>query len=63
MPWNEDRKRTKRGRERFRMADPFADERCSKSVLRFLETTGVGNSLPKKRSTEGKSDASLANYA
>ena len=45
------------------MADLFADERCSKVVLRFLETTGVGKTVPKERPTEEDSDASVVGYA
>src|SRR5258705_7286085 len=61
--WKEVRKKTKRGRDRFRMADLFADERCSKAVLRFLETTGVGKAVPKERPTEEDGDASAVDYA
>jgi len=32
-------------------------------VLRFLETTGVGKSVPKERPTEDHSDASIVDYA
>jgi len=40
------------------------DERCSKTVLWSLETTGVGKSVPKERPTEDDSDASvLVDYA
>jgi len=49
--WKEVRKQTKRVRDRFRMADLFADECCSKAVLRFLKTTGED------------SDASVVDYA
>ena len=56
--WKEVRKQAKRGRDRFRMADLFADERCSKAVLRFLETMGIGKTVPKERPTEEDSDAS-----
>jgi len=55
--WKEVRKRTKRGCDRFRMADLVADERCSKAVLRFLET------VPKERPTEEDSDSSVVDYA
>ena len=62
MPWKEVRKQTKRGRDRFRMADLFADQRCSRAVLRFLETTGVGKAVPKGRPTEDDSGASVVDY-
>ena len=61
--WKEVRKRTKRGRNRFRIADLFADERCSKTVLRFLDTTEVGKTVPKEGPTEEGSDASVVEYA
>jgi len=40
--WKEVRVHTKRGRDRFRIADLFADERCTDAILKFLETTDVG---------------------
>ena len=63
MLWKAVRKQNKRGRDRFRMADLFADERCSKAVLRFLETTGVSKTVPKERPTGEGSDASVVDYA
>ena len=47
----------------MRMADLFADQRCSKAVLRFLETTGVGKTVPKERPTKEDSDISVVDYA
>jgi hypothetical protein len=40
--WKAVRVQTKRGRDRFRIADLFADERCTEAILEFLETTDVG---------------------
>jgi len=40
--WKEVRQQTRRGRDRFRTADLFADERCTDAILTFLETTDVG---------------------
>jgi len=40
--WKEVRQQTRRGRDRFRTADLFADERCTEAILTFLETTDVG---------------------
>jgi len=40
--WKAVRVQTKRGRDRFRIADLFADERCTKAILEFLESTDVG---------------------
>ena len=36
------RVQTKRGGDRFRIADLFADERCTEAILEFLESTDVG---------------------
>jgi len=36
------RAQTKRGRDRFRIADLSADERCTDAILGFLESTDVG---------------------
>ena len=35
-------RRPRRGRDRFRKADLFADERCTEAILEFLESTDVG---------------------
>jgi len=42
------------------MADLSADERCSRPVLRFLEMTGVGKTVPKERPAE---EDSVVDYA
>jgi ribonuclease HI len=42
MLWTEVRLQTGRGRDRFRIADLFADERCTEAILAFLESTDVG---------------------
>jgi len=39
--WAEVRKKTKRGKDRFRIRDLFADERCTGAILDFLRTTEV----------------------
>jgi hypothetical protein len=36
------RRETGRGKDRFRLRDLFADERCSQAILDFLATTDVG---------------------
>ena len=33
---------TGRGKDRFKISELFADERCSKAILDFLATTEVG---------------------
>jgi len=40
--WKPVRAQTKCGRDRFRIADLFADERYTKAILEFLESTDVG---------------------
>jgi len=40
--WKEVRSQTKRGWDRFRIADLYADERGGGAILEFLETTDVG---------------------
>jgi hypothetical protein len=40
--WPEVRKGTGRGKDRFRIRDHFADERCSQALLHFLSTADVG---------------------
>ena len=52
--WKEVRKRTKRGRDRFRIADLFADERCSKAVLRFLDRYDGSRQNRAERGTNGR---------
>jgi hypothetical protein len=42
---------TKRGRDRFCIADLFADGRCTEAILEFLETTDIGR---KAREEEWK---------
>jgi hypothetical protein len=34
------------GKDRFKIHDLFADERCSKAILGFLSTTDVGRLVP-----------------
>jgi len=56
--WKEVRVQTKRGRDRFRIADLFADERCTDAILTFLETTNVGRKAREEEWEEG-SDGSV----
>jgi len=46
--WAEVRKKTGRGKDRFRMRDLFADERCTGAILAFLRTTEVGTRVGRK---------------
>jgi len=34
------------GKDRFKIRDLFADERCSRAILDFLATTDVGRRIP-----------------
>jgi len=51
--WAKVEKDTKRGKRRWKMAELFADERCSEAILEFLRTTDVGRKVPvEKAETE-----------
>ena len=39
--WSEVRKQTGRGKNRFKIRDLFADERCSQAILDFQSATDV----------------------
>jgi len=56
--WKEVRLQTRRGRDRFRIADLFADERCTEAILTFLETTDVGRQA-REEDWENGSESSL----
>jgi len=43
----------KRGRDRFRIADPFEHERWTDVILTFLETTDVGRKAREEEWQEG----------
>ena len=48
-------KETKRRKRRWKMAELFADERCSGSILEFLRTADVGRMvLPPRADTESE---------
>ena len=55
--WAKVEKVTKRRKGRWKMAELFADERCSEAVLEFLRTTDVGRKVPAVR-TDTESEAS-----
>jgi len=46
--WAEVRRKTGKGKNRFRIRDLLADERCTRPVLDFLHTTGVGSMVGPK---------------
>jgi len=51
-------KETKRRKRRWKMAELFADERCSGPILEFLRTTDVGRMVPPLRAdTESEESA------
>ena len=49
-----------RGRGRTKIAELFADERCSQAILDFLATTGVGRKAGPPVAEEGEGGASEA---
>jgi len=44
--WAEVRKETERWKDRWKIRDLLADERCSRAVLDFLSSTDVGRRVP-----------------
>jgi len=49
--WAEVRKETGRGKNRYKIRDLLADERCTRSVLDFLRTTRVGCRIGPREET------------
>ena len=47
------REETGRGKDRFKISELFADERCSKAILDFLATTEVGGTAGPPVADEG----------
>lgn len=54
------RKQTGRGRskDRFKIRDVFADERCSQVILDFLSSTEVGRWMPVAAEEDAASEVS-----
>ena len=52
------RKEIARGKNRLKIRDLFADERCSQSILDFLSATDVGRLVPKPAEEDAQSKAS-----
>ena len=52
------RPRNFRGRDRTKIAELFADERCSQAILGFLATTDVGRTSGPPVAEEGEGRAS-----
>ena len=46
IPWAEVWKETGRWKDRWKIRDLLADERCGRAVLDFLSTTDVGRRVP-----------------
>ena len=44
--WAEVKRETGRGKDRWKVRDLLADEKCGRAVLDFLATTDVGKRLP-----------------
>ena len=62
--WAEVRRATGRGRDRFKIRGPFADERRTQSVPNFLRTAGVGSrvgprAVPPKPGEEPTDDGDV----
>jgi hypothetical protein len=56
--WAEVRKETGKGKNRWKVRDLLADERCSRAVLDFLATTDVGRRVPAPAEEDAQSEAS-----
>jgi hypothetical protein len=56
--WAEVRKETGRWKNRWKVRDLLADERCSRAVLDFLATTDVGRLVPAPAEEDGQSEVS-----
>jgi len=52
-------KDTQRGKK-WKMAELFADERCSKAILEFLRTTDVGRKVPVEKAERASASAGCA---
>jgi hypothetical protein len=48
------RRDTGRGKNRFKIRDLFADERCARAILVFLRTTKVGRRAEQDRVEKNK---------
>jgi len=46
--WADVRQGPGRCKDRFKIRDLFADERCSRAILDFLATTGMGRRAPDR---------------
>jgi len=56
--WEEVRRDTERGKDRFKIRDLFANEKCSQAALDFLSTMDVGRPVPDPAEEDPQSDAS-----
>jgi hypothetical protein len=50
------RRKTGRGKNRFKIRDLFADERCTRAILDFLRTTEVRWRVEADREQEEKNE-------
>jgi transcription elongation factor Elf1 len=51
--WADVRRETRRGKNRFKIRDLFADERCTRPILDFFCTTEVGRRIGPKDDEPG----------
>ena len=56
--WAEVRRETGRGKDRYKILDLFADERCSQAILNFLAITECGRLAPKPAEEGAQSEVS-----
>jgi hypothetical protein len=56
--WAEVRKGAGRGKDRFKIGDLFADERCNQAILNFLSATEVGRLAPSLAGGDARSEMS-----
>jgi hypothetical protein len=54
--WGEVRRDTGRGKNRFKIRDLFADERCTRAILSFLRATKVGRRVGEDEGEKRKKD-------
>ena len=52
--WAEGRKETGRWKDRWKVRDLMADERCGRAVMDFLSTTDVGRRVPAEEDAVGE---------
>ncbi|KAI5850803.1 hypothetical protein BZA05DRAFT_445643 [Tricharina praecox] len=56
--WAEFQQQTWKGKDRFKIRDLFADERCSKGIPEFPSTTDMGRRMPEADVEDAASEVS-----